>query len=250
MTVKAWAPRESGSRFPKEKSSKREILLFLPAWVPSSGIWLKLSWRQTIRKGETLVPAYPNAYLGSLAQGFWKTNHWEGRDSCPCLLQLPNANCKNSVLSFGYILLPSQWTLDKTYPLLSLHFCFNILPIFKVSHVDIWIGIPPVIQFVTLRRTAHLIICIFLFDGTMRSLSVALHMCHDTLTSLFMSWTEACHDSHRMSKKGMWWYGLGMYDELERKNSTLSLFFLVEEPMWSDLKTEGKLESVGKCSTR
>jgi hypothetical protein len=40
-----------------------------------------------------------------------------------------------------------------------------------------------------------------------------------------------------------------MYDELERKNSNLSLFFLVEEPMWSDLKTEGKLEIVGKCST-
>jgi hypothetical protein len=40
-----------------------------------------------------------------------------------------------------------------------------------------------------------------------------------------------------------------MCDELERKNSNLSLFFLVEEPMWSDLKTEGKLESVGKCST-
>jgi hypothetical protein len=32
-----------------------------------------------------------------------------------------------------------------------------------------------------------------------------------------------------------------MYDELERKNSNLSLFFLVEESMWSDLKTEGKL---------
>jgi hypothetical protein len=201
MTVKAWAPWESGSGFPKEKSSKREILLFLPAWVPSSGIWLKLSWRQTIRKGETLVPAY---YLGSLALGFPKTNHWECRDSCPCLLQLPNANCKNSVLSFGHIVLPSQWTLDKTYPLFSLHFCFNILPIFKVSHVDIWIGIPPVIQCVTLRRTAHLIICIFSFDGTISCLSVALHMCHDTLTSLFMSWTEACHDSQRMSKKGMW----------------------------------------------